>query len=142
MDPEITGLAGTAGSTLVTLMATEAWQRARDGVVALWRRAHPDRADAIGDELDATRAEVRSAREDEGEDGQTEAELRAEWQGRLRRLLASRPDVADELRRLLAELDDGGTDTAPGGAQVRMEAHASGQSRIYQSGGDQYIREA
>lgn len=101
MDPEITGLAATAGTTLVTLLATDAWQGARDGVVALWRRTHPDRADAIGGELDASREELVSAQTNG--DAETEAELRADWQGRLRQLLTTRPELAEELRALLAE---------------------------------------
>jgi hypothetical protein len=58
MDPEIAALAGTAGTTVVTLMAGDAWQRTRDGVVALWRRVHPERADSIDAELEATRSDV------------------------------------------------------------------------------------
>ncbi len=139
MDPEITALAGSAGTTMVTLMATDAWQRARDGMVALWRRVHPDRADAVRAELDATRSDLLAARGTG--DSLSEEELRGEWQGRLRRLLIAEPQIADELRRLLDELSPPGQDTPAPGTQVRLQARASGHGRVYQAGRDQHITE-
>ena len=139
MDPEITALAGSAGTTMVTLMATDAWQRARDGMVALWRRVHPDRADAVRAELDATRSDLLAARG--AGDSLSEEELRGEWQGRLRRLLIAEPQIADELRRLLDELSPPGQDTPAPGTQVRLQARASGHGRVYQAGRDQHITE-
>ncbi|WP_329277175.1 hypothetical protein [Streptomyces sp. NBC_00691] len=58
MDAELAVLAGTAGTTLVTLLTTEAWQRVSDGVASLWRRAEPERAEAISTELEVTRADL------------------------------------------------------------------------------------
>lgn len=139
MEPELTALAGTAGSTLVALMATEAWQRTRDGVVALWRRAHPERAAAVGSELEATRADLVAARA--SCDTQSEEELQAEWQGRLRRLLAAHPAIAADVRRLLAEV---GPSDGPAGSQqeIHMRAAVSGHGRVYQAGRDQHIAES
>lgn len=139
MDPEITALAGSAGTTMVTLMATDAWQRARDGMVALWRRVHPDRADAVRAELEATRSDLLAARG--AGDSLSEEELRGEWQGRLRRLLISEPQIADELRRLLDELSPPGQDTPAPVTQVKLQARASGHGRVYQAGRDQHITE-
>lgn len=130
MDPELTSLAQNASLTLVALMTTDAWERTREGVVALWRRAWPERADAVAADLDSTR-------EDLAADVVTEDELTAEWQGRLRRLLISRPEVAVQLRSLLDEL-------APDAAHlpaVSQHATASGDSRIYQAGRDLRITE-
>ncbi|MFI6465297.1 hypothetical protein [Streptomyces sp. NPDC050538] len=70
-------------------------------------------------------------------DPDTERELVAEWQGRLRRLLAARPEVAEDLRTLLDELGTR-TTTAPA---VVQRATASGDSRIYQAGRDQRVVE-
>ncbi|MFB7229896.1 hypothetical protein ACFCY9_19425 [Streptomyces fimicarius] len=42
MNAELVALAQSAGTTLVGLMATDAWERTRDGVVALWQRARDD----------------------------------------------------------------------------------------------------
>ena len=56
MDPKV--LAQAAGTTVVALMATDAWQRTRDGVVALWRRVRPAQADEVGTALEETREEI------------------------------------------------------------------------------------
>ncbi|MFD8253648.1 hypothetical protein [Streptomyces werraensis] len=136
MDPEIAALAGTAGTTVVTLMVTNAWESARDGMVALWHRFQPARAESIGEELEAGRADLLLARQ--AGDADSEAELTVEWQGRLRRFLLARPEAAEELRRVLDEL----TPRLPGetaAEQIRMEARASGNARIYQAGRDQHI---
>ncbi|POX42096.1 hypothetical protein C3486_06370 [Streptomyces sp. Ru73] len=137
MDPEIATLAGTAGTTLVTLMATDAWQSVRDGVVGLWRRARPDRADAVSAELEAAREDLLMARD--SADEETEEELRRDWQGRIRRLLAARPDVADDLRALLAEVAP--EEAAPAAPVITQHATASGSARVYQAGRDQHIHE-
>ncbi len=129
MNPELVTLAQSASVTLVGLMATDAWERTRDGVVSLWQRARPERADAVAAELDNTR-------EDLAADAGIEGELAAEWQGRIRRLLIDRPQVAEDLQRLLDELAPGGT--APP-ATVSQRATATGHSRVYQAGRDQHI---
>ncbi|MEV7278158.1 hypothetical protein [Streptomyces sp. NPDC093111] len=137
MEAQLVELARTAGVAVVTLMATDAWERTRDGVVALWRRASPSRAEAVEGELEATRDDLLAARE--GGDDLTEQELSEEWTGRLRRLLREQPEVADELRRVLAEADPG-SHGVPAGT-VRMRATASGSGRVYQAGRDQHITE-
>ncbi|MGW1204525.1 hypothetical protein [Streptomyces cyaneofuscatus] len=129
MTPELAALAQSAGVTLVGLMATDAWERTRDGVVALWQRARPERADAVATELGNIREDLTS-------DVTAEGELAAEWQGRIRRLLIDRPEVAVELQRLLDELTPG---TGPAAAPVSQNATASGHSRVYQAGRDLHI---
>ncbi|WP_055712236.1 hypothetical protein [Streptomyces torulosus] len=138
MGPEIADLARTAGTTMVALMATQTWESAREGVVALWRRFQPDRAEAVGGELEATREDLLLAQR--SGDTETEAELTAEWQARVRRLLVARPDVADELRRILAELSPALPEERPTTA-IRLRAEASGNGRVYQAGRDQHITE-
>jgi hypothetical protein len=124
MDPELVALAGTAGTTIVGLMATQAWESTRDGVVALWRRVLPERAETVGAELEA-------AREDFLGEEDAAAELATEWQGRFRRLLRAHPELADELREVL------GVPAAPepGTYTVTQSAVASGSSTVYQAGG-------
>ncbi|WP_030740996.1 hypothetical protein [Streptomyces griseus] len=131
MDPELTTLAQSAGVTLVGLMATDAWERARDGVVALWQRARPERADAVAAELTHTRDDLAA-------DSGVGEELAAEWQGRIRRLLTERPEVAADLRALLDELAPCERTVAP---TVAQRATASGSARVYQAGRDQHITE-
>ncbi|MFE3142131.1 hypothetical protein [Streptomyces scopuliridis] len=130
MEPELAALAGTAGTTLVTLLATDTWHSMREGLLLLWRRARPDRAQAIAGELDSSRDELLVAQA--SGDRETEAEIRAEWQGRVRRLLTAHPELAEDLSALLAEL-------APAvSAQPvpTQQATASGEARIYQAGRD------
>ncbi|MFI7103135.1 hypothetical protein ACIBK8_27735 [Streptomyces sp. NPDC050161] len=126
-------LAGTAGTTLVTLLTTETWQGIRGRFVSLWQRARPDRAPAIADELDASREELLNAQATG--DREAEAELGAEWQGRIRRLLTAHPELADELRSMLDELAPA-TTAAP---TVTQHATASGNARVYQAGRDMRI---
>ncbi|MEV3995847.1 hypothetical protein AB0K62_09155 [Streptomyces halstedii] len=140
VNPEqLTALAGTAGTTIVSLMATEAWQRTRDGVTAIWRRVHPERVDSVAGELDLTREQVLAARNDG--DAQTEEELGTEWRGRVRRLLVDDPGIAQELRGLLDELSPARTENGST-YNVHMTAEAKGNGRIYQAGRDQHIKES
>ncbi|KOG32406.1 hypothetical protein [Streptomyces resistomycificus] len=138
MGPEIAELARTAGTTMVTLMAGQAWESARDGLVSLWQRFQPGRAEVVGSELEATREDLLLARES-GDTG-TEAELTDEWQARVRRLLLAQPEVADELRRILAELSPELPERQPS-VDVRLRAEVSGSGRVYQAGRDQHITE-
>ncbi|MES4908949.1 MULTISPECIES: hypothetical protein [unclassified Streptomyces] len=144
MEPQIADLARTAGSTVVALMATDAWQRTRERIVALWRRAQPDRADGIDGELETTHDDLLAARDaaDGSEGEQTQRELSEEWAGRMRRFLAAHPEVIEELRRALDELSPAlpGNDQAMN-TTVHMRAEASGSGRVYQAGRDQHITE-
>lgn len=133
MDPEIAALAGTAGTAIVTALTTDAWNGVRDRTLALWQRARPGRAAAVADELDASRQELLDAQVTG--DSDVEAEVRAEWQGRVRRLLTAHPELTEELRALLSELSP---DPAASPA-VSQQATASGQARIYQAGRDMRI---
>lgn len=136
VDPEITSLAQGAGTTLVTLMATDAWQATREGITRLWRRVQPQRADTVTAELEAGQAEVLAALA--ADDQEALSELRAEWQGRFRRLLVAQPEAAAALRRLLDELAPAEQVAAPA---VTQQATASGHARVYQAGRDQHIAE-
>ncbi|MGW1011777.1 hypothetical protein ACWD4X_17325 [Streptomyces termitum] len=133
MEAELAVLAGTAGTTLVTLLTTEAWQRVSDGITSLWRRAEPERAEAISAELEVARTDLLAARET-GDSG-TGGELGAEWQGRIRRLLVAHPEEAEVLRALLDELRP----ALPDVPAVTQHATASGNARVYQAGRDQQI---
>ncbi|MFF7471822.1 hypothetical protein [Streptomyces sp. NPDC008092] len=135
MDPEVTALAQSAGTTLVTLMATDAWQRTREGLTQLWRRMQPERAEIVAAELEAGREDVLAAMV--ANDQETLNELRLQWQGLVRRLILARPAAAEELRALLAELDPDGS----AASSVTQHATASGHARVYQAGRDQHIAE-
>ncbi|MFJ6723924.1 hypothetical protein ACIQPQ_03325 [Streptomyces sp. NPDC091281] len=135
MDPEVAALAQSAGTALVTLMAADAWQRTRDGFAQLWRRRQPERADIVAAELDTGREDVLAAVA--AHDQETLDELRLQWQGFVRRLIAAGPAAAQDLRGLLDELDPDGSASRG----VTQHATGSGRARIYQAGRDQHITE-
>lgn len=140
MDQELALLAQTASSTMVTLMATDMWQRARDGVVGVWRRVHPTQADGIAGSLTEVRDELLAARE--RGDQATESALATEWSGRLGRLLIADPAAGPQLAQILDELQRQLPDLFPEQAPaVTMNARASGHGRVYQAGRDQHITE-
>jgi hypothetical protein len=132
MDPLILA----AGTALVTAMATDGWKKARSSAVALWRRVHPDRVPAIEAELEEVRGEVLAARADGDPD--TEKALAADWQRRLKRLLADEPGLAAELRRVL---DEEWTPLLEPAERTQIHsvvqhANATGRSTITQAGRD------
>lgn len=133
MDPELTSFTQTAGTTLVTLMATDAWQHTRDGLTRLWQRLQPDRAHIVSDELDASREEVLRARS--AADQEMLSELCLQWQGYLRRLLLAQPEAVEDLRRLLDDVD------SEAAARITQHGSASGRARVYQAGRDMHINE-
>lgn len=139
MDPDLTALTSTAATTVVTLLATAAWERATTAVGGLWRRVHPQRAETVQAELAESRTEVLTARQ--AGDEQAEQALVNEWSNRLRRLVAADPQLADELRRVVAELRCLLADAAPARTTITMQATASDDSRVYQAGHDLHVTE-
>jgi hypothetical protein len=138
VDPDLTALTATAATTVVQLLATAAWKQATSAVGGLWRRVHPQRAETVQAELEEHRTEVLDARQ--AGDGQVEQDLVSEWQGRLRRLVAADPQVADELRRVVAELRSVLADVdPPQHTTITMQATAFGSSRVNQAGRDLHV---
>jgi len=140
MDAELLALANTAGTTVVGLLVTDAWGKAKSAVGVLWQRVHPDRAAAVQAELEEARAEVVAARA--AGDETDEPALVVEWQARLRRLLAADPGVAAASRRLLDEelIPALPADTRSWAGDVDIHAKASGHGRTYVVGqGEQHI---
>jgi fumarate hydratase class II len=138
VDPELTALTSTAATTVVKLLATTAWEQATSAMGRLWRQVHPERTETVQAELEETRAEVLAAQQ--AEDEQAEQALVDEWQGRLRRLVAADPQLADDLRWLVTELRSALADAdAPQGTTITMQATAFGTSRVNQAGRDLHV---
>ncbi|MFM9611135.1 hypothetical protein [Streptomyces niveiscabiei] len=97
MEAELVALAGTGATTIVGLMATEAWDQVRQRVVRLFARGGDGGADAMDGELTASRTALVAAPEEET------ADVTASVRMRLRRLLAENPEAAEELRLLVEE---------------------------------------
>jgi hypothetical protein len=142
VNPELASLASTAATTVVQLLTTDGWERLKSALGPLWGKSRPGREATLDAQLDDSRAEVIAAGDDAE---QVRAELTAEWQGRLRRLLAADPVLAAELRRVLDEelspvlRDLQGAN--PDRPDIRMRADVSGHGRAYQAGHDMTITE-
>ncbi|MFD5653097.1 MULTISPECIES: hypothetical protein [unclassified Streptomyces] len=134
MDPNT--VAQLAGSAVVAAMATDAWQQARGGVVALWRRVRPDEAPTVDEELSEAQTVLLA------DDGRVNAaELTEVWRARLLELLLADQRRTDELAEELDRLTRSLTPPAPRAGPVRMNARATRGGRVYQSGGDMTINE-
>ncbi|MFB6814733.1 hypothetical protein ACFCV8_09330 [Streptomyces sp. NPDC056347] len=120
---ELAGLASAAAARLIDLLATDGWGAVKSSVLALWRSAHPER---VEEELTDARSELLQARQ-AGDDGELQGLLVAEWQARLVRLMAARPDAVDELRALFGtEPGTAGTAEQQITGSMTLEAHVSG----------------
>ncbi|MEV0192076.1 hypothetical protein AB0I39_26510 [Kitasatospora purpeofusca] len=97
MEAEIAQLVTTGATTVVGLMATEAWTQARSRLAALFGRGRD--TEEVSAELEEIRAEVVRADGDAELVGDQAAELR----NRLRRLLREDPRAVDRLRAVLEE---------------------------------------
>lgn len=136
-------LASAAGTAVVTALTTDLWERAGSATSALWKRVYPERADTVEADLLETRELLLAARE-RSEDGEQELEegFTDEWRGRFRRLLAARPDLAQELREVLDnELTPALPAQGPNAGGVVFHAAPTGHARVYQAGRDQNITE-
>ncbi|GGU76019.1 hypothetical protein GCM10010260_05230 [Streptomyces filipinensis] len=141
MDAELMTLASTAGTTVVTLLTTDAWERARTAVAALWGRAVPDRVDTVEAELLETRDLLLGTGEQTGSGTPGFDEGIAEWRGKFRRLLHTRPELAQELRRILDEELTPALPAPAPAAPVVFHANPTGNARVYQAGRDQNFHE-
>ena len=134
MDSELAVLASTAATTIVQLLTTDAWGSLK-AVLAPLFRSSPIGELRLDAELEDSHAELAAAGGKDLEQVQTG--LTAEWQGRFRRLLATDPAMATELRRLLEEELGQALRTAyPDKPNIWMNAASAGHSRVYQAGGD------
>lgn len=79
MDAELGAMMSQAAATLMQLLTTEGWERAKSAVGSLWQRVYPDRVATLEDELADSRAALLDAR-GTGDD-QAERDLEGERRG-------------------------------------------------------------
>lgn len=130
MDLDYAALATAAATAVVTAMAREGWDGVRSAVARLWRRGRPEQVAQVEAALEQSRQELVSSEESLA--NLTETELVAEWQAKLRRLLAAEPEVADELTEILGLQAQRGT-----GVKFGPVTHL-GLGDVYQAGRDIY----
>jgi hypothetical protein len=110
MDNELTALATSGATTLVSIMATDSWTHARGLIARLLTRNAPGRSTLR--ELDDAHSQLTGA--DPLHAHQAAAELIAQWTTHLQHLMAADPAARDELRSLLRSLERlTGTATTP-----------------------------
>jgi hypothetical protein len=141
MDAELAVLTTAAATTVVKLLASQGWQAARDGVVALWHRVHPDQAGRVGADLDESRAQLVDA-DRRGASDAVETALTEEWRGRLATLVTINPGLATELRDLLNNhlAPALGDSAAMSAGSIRLSGSASDHSTVIQAGNSVHIR--
>jgi hypothetical protein len=145
MDDQLAALAGSAATTVVNALATDTWQRARDGIARLWARYHPAPPE------DGPDPELPAA----GSEESVTAQVR-EWEERFRALLEAHPEAAQALAGLVAELGggqpeatgstdptdpDGSIDptgstgsAGPASTHTEMHAEAKDSAQVFQAG--------
>ncbi|MET7488526.1 hypothetical protein [Streptomyces sp. NPDC005538] len=126
MDAELAALAASGATTVVQLMAQDAWTTVRERVLALFGRGAVDGTESVGAALDETRIVVASS--GGREDDPRLVALTSEWRERLLVLLRQEPALAEELRELVAHATDqpGSVHNVITGAKVRgpvIQAH-------------------
>jgi hypothetical protein len=134
VEAELLSLAETAGTRLVTALASTAWEKISEAVTGLWRSHRGDEAERVASSLADTREGILSAQ------GPSDLLVRRfavdAWQARFRELLAEQPDAEAELRRLV---ESGFQPAAPATASawtgdVRTDNRAWDGGTIYNVG--------
>jgi hypothetical protein len=91
----VAALAAAGGSALVGAAATDAWQSARDEVLALFGRGGDRRREVAAARLDADAGEIEAA--EVGERDEVRARVLPGWQTRLADLLEEYPEARKEM---------------------------------------------
>lgn len=146
MDPELTALTTAAATTVVTLLTTDGWVKAKQALGTLWRRVHPERAERIEAAVIDSREDVLAARQ--RGDTAAEEQLVIQWESQLRALLAAEAEAEAEAADLLRELMKqelqpalaASTGQQPTTNTITVRADARNHSQSFASGGKMIIR--
>ncbi|MBM0206937.1 hypothetical protein JNW90_30985 [Micromonospora sp. STR1s_5] len=131
----LSGLAGAGGAALVGAVASDGWQLAKRGFAQLLGRGDEARTAAVEERLERTRAVVESAgRQDE----RVRLEQQAAWTARLEDLLVDRPEVAEELRAVVARVAEA-TGTRSVGHVVQHASAYDQAQQVVQGHGTQTV---
>ncbi|MEZ0064967.1 hypothetical protein ABIA32_000955 [Streptacidiphilus sp. MAP12-20] len=142
MQEEVELFLGTAGQTVMTAMAGDAYRAAKQAIVSVWHRFIPFGAEALDGELEQAHNQVVAAQE--AGDSEVEHALATRWQEALQPLFAADPRAAEALRTALVDAGVAIPLPAPGQAQTgdrRLVAKADGHARVYQAGNDLHVTE-
>ncbi|GAB1818298.1 hypothetical protein [Herbidospora sp. RD11066] len=126
----LTALAATAGSAVVTAMATDAWEDVKARCAKLLGRGDETAGERQAERLESARAELLAADDRE----QTAGALEAAWTVRLRDLLEDHPDAEGSLRELVEFARAQSPVSAAGAVQVNATAHDQAQQAVQGQG--------
>jgi len=101
METELAVLAASGATTIVQLMAQDAWTTAKERVLALFGGRGANGVESVEAELDETHAVAVADGDDVGL-----APFVSQWQARLLVLLQQDPGTAEQVRALVAESAD------------------------------------
>ncbi|WP_224278682.1 hypothetical protein [Streptomyces sp. LS1784] len=102
VEAELVAVAVSSATALVNLMITDSWAGARKRVAKILARGSTGQVDEIEGQLIASRTELLAAGPD---DAEAAVRVVADWATRLQSELPSRPEIASELRELLADAE-------------------------------------
>ncbi|GAA4603433.1 hypothetical protein BJY16_004613 [Actinoplanes octamycinicus] len=137
MAAEFEMLATSAATTIVGLMATDAWRQARSLLAGVWRRNLPDQAGRLEQDLDGADRIVAVARQG-GADAVEDA-VRTDWRRRITDFLAENPDARDDLREALRQMPE--PPRQESNRTTFMYSRVQDFGRNYQTAGNMEIHE-
>lgn len=131
MDAEVVALVNSGVTTLLGLMVTDAWGRAKHAFASLLRSRDDEQTI---DDLEESRQRLAAV----PMESLVREDVSSEWRSRTLRALQRIPSVEEDLRRFIADYEPFiQVHNAP--ERVEMSATAHDNSRIYQQGyGTQY----
>lgn len=104
LDPAIQAVITAGGTTLVSAMATDAWQTARTAFARLLGRGDQARQALAEKRLDESAGQLTGLAGTDLES--TRAALLPAWQTRLADLIEEHPELADELGQVTAQVQE------------------------------------
>ncbi|MFF5480352.1 hypothetical protein ACFY5C_23845 [Streptomyces sp. NPDC012935] len=116
MQAELAVLAASGATTIVQLMAQDAWATTKDRVLALFGGRGANGVESVETELDETHVAAAA-----GSDDMRLAQFVSQWQARLLVLLQEDPATAEQVRALVADSADqtGSVHNVISGGEVR-----------------------
>jgi hypothetical protein len=137
MDAEVVTLINSGATTLLGLMVTDAWGRAKRGAVALFGGSDKGDPLPIASDLEESCVRLRAAL-DAG-DVEAQTELATEWRSRLRRAVQNGDLALNSLREFVDENSGVLEKYNVRVGEMSIHAEARDNSRVYQQGsGTQY----
>lgn len=121
MDPEIVTLISSGATTLLGLMVTDAWGKAKGAALKVFGRDNLE-GSALDRDLEATRSRLTLALE--SGDVAEQEDLEAEWRSRIRRAVESDNANIDSLQKFVENYKQWVDNSSHTAANITMRAEA------------------